>query len=89
MTYEAWSADAAASVLQEFTSDSTKVLVALQELQQRFGFVHDEDLEVVARTCNVSRAEVYGVLTFYHELRTSPPAARVVRVCREIGRAHV
>lgn len=82
MTYEAWDEEAAAALLEPFTSDGTLVLVALQAIQERFGFVHPESPALVARICNVSRADVHGVLTFYHELRTTPPARRRVRVCR-------
>lgn len=82
MTYEVWSAGVAEYVLEPFASDETMVLVALQALQERFGYVHPEATALVARVCNVSRADVHGVLTFYHELRTAPPASRRVRVCR-------
>ncbi len=82
MTIDAWSEELAAAVLEPFRSDDTMVLVALQTLQARFGYVPSEALPLVAQVCNVSRADVHGVLTFYHELRTSPPAGRVVRVCR-------
>lgn len=79
---EAWSEDAAKIALREFTSDASKVLVALQAMQHRFGYVHSDAVQLIADTCNVSRADVHGVLTFYHELRTSPPAKRQIRVCR-------
>lgn len=79
---EAWSADGARVALREYTSDASMVLVALQALQTRYGYVHPDAVEVVADICNVSRADVHGVLTFYHELRTAPPATRQVRVCR-------
>ena len=82
MTYEPWVEEFAAAELEPFTSDESMVLVALQALQQRFGYVHPDAVALVARTCNVSRADVHGVLTFYHELRTAPPAARTVRICR-------
>lgn len=79
---EAWSADAAKLALRQYTSDSSKVLVALQSLQSRFGYVHPDAVQIVADTCNVSRADVHGVLTFYHELHTTPPAAKQIRICR-------
>lgn len=82
MTYEEWSAGIALYELDPFRSDATMVLVALQKLQERFGYVHPEAIALVAEVCNVSRADVHGVLTFYHELRTAPPAARTVRICR-------
>lgn len=82
MTYEAWHEEAALALLEPFTSDGTMVLVALQAVQDRFGFVPPEAIALIAGVCNVSRADVHGVLTFYHELRTTPPAQRRVRVCR-------
>lgn len=82
MTFEPWAENSALAELEPFTSDESMVLVALQALQERFGYVHSDAAAIVARVCNVSRADVHGVLTFYHELRTAPPAARRVRVCR-------
>ncbi len=82
MTYEPWDEGVATAMLEPFTSDATLVLVALQALQARFGFVPEAAVPLVAHTCNVSRADVHGVLSFYHELRTQPPATREVRVCR-------
>jgi formate dehydrogenase subunit gamma len=79
---EAWSADGARVALREYTSDPSKVLVALQSLQTRYGYVHSDGVQLVADICNVSRADVHGVLTFYHELRTAPPAKKQIRVCR-------
>lgn len=79
---EAWSVDAARVALRSYTSDASKVLVALQAVQARFGYVHPDAVDVVADICNVSRADVHGVLTFYHDLHTSPPAKRQVRICR-------
>lgn len=82
MTHEAWDAGIATALLEPYRSDASMVLVALQAVQERFGFVPAEAVGLIAVTCNVSRADVHGVLTFYHELRTEPPAARAVRVCR-------
>jgi len=82
MSYEAWAEERAAVLLAPFTSDETMVLVALQTLQEQYGYVHLDAPALVARICNVSRADVHGVLTFYHELHRQPPAARAVRVCR-------
>jgi formate dehydrogenase subunit gamma len=55
--------------------------MALQALQGEFGHVHEEDVSLVAEAFNVSRADVYGVLTFYGDLRTTPPPQVEVRVC--------
>ena len=57
------------------------ILPALQAIQRGCGFVPDESLGIVARELNVSRAEVVGVLTYYHDLRTSPPPEVEIRLC--------
>ncbi len=57
------------------------ILPCLQRLQRVFGFVDDGGVEATAGFLNVSRAEVVGVLTYYHDLRTTPPPAVAVQVC--------
>jgi formate dehydrogenase subunit gamma len=76
-----WSDDAGRAVLATLPSDERLVLPALQALQGAFGFVPPESLRLVARTLNVSVADVHGVLTFYSDLRTDPPAPVTVSVC--------
>ncbi len=55
--------------------------MALQALQEEFGYVPAEAVPFVAEVFNVSRADVYGVLTFYRDLRQAPPPAIRVEVC--------
>ena len=57
------------------------VLVCLQDVQNTYGFVSTVAVELIAELCNVSRADVTGVLTFYADLRTTPPPAIPVRLC--------
>lgn len=78
--YRDWSADAAREVLARI-DEPGPVLLALQSLQESFGYVHPDALQLVADAFNVSRADVYGVMTFYTDLRSAPPADVEVRVC--------
>ena len=73
--------ESAIRVLQALPSHERLVLPCLQAIQHAFGFVPEETLDVVAGFLNVSRAEVVGVLTYYHDLRRTPPPAVVVGVC--------
>jgi len=57
------------------------VLVCLQDVQNTYGCVSTAAVELIAELCNVSRADVTGVLTFYADLRTTPPPAIPVRLC--------
>jgi formate dehydrogenase subunit gamma len=67
--------------LEEFRGDGYAVLKALQKTQEILGFVPDSALDLVAKICNVSRAEVYGVFTFYSDFRSTAPAKCIVKVC--------
>jgi len=73
--------ESAIRVLEALPSHERLVLPCLQAIQHAFGFVPEETLDVVAGFLNVSRAEVVGVLTYYHDLRRTPPPAVVVGVC--------
>ena len=54
----------------------------LHEVMEEFGHVAHEDVEAIAEVLNLSLADVHGVVTFYHDLRTEPPAAHTVALCR-------
>lgn len=56
-------------------------LVALQSLQSQYGFVHPDAFKHVAQAFNISRAEVFGIVTYYSDLRTELVNGTEVRVC--------
>jgi formate dehydrogenase subunit gamma len=58
------------------------LLPVLHALQATFGYVDPRAVPLVAKALNLSRAEVYGVLTFYPDLRSTPPGKIRVQVCR-------
>ena len=58
------------------------LLEILHEVQRAFGCVPAGLVPVIAEALNLSRAEVHGVVTFYHYFRDSPPGRRVLRLCR-------
>jgi len=76
-----WSADHAVIVVRELPLVERLILPALQRIQHTFGWVPDESVDLIAAELNVSRAEVVGVLTYYHDLRQSPPPDVHVQVC--------
>ena len=73
--------ESAIRVLEALPTHERLILPCLQAIQHAFGFVPEETVDVVAGFLNVSRAEVVGVLTYYHDLRRMPPPAVVVGVC--------
>lgn len=58
------------------------LLPILHAVQQEFGHVPSEALPVIAEALNLSRAEVHGVVTFYHDFRREPAGRHVLRLCR-------
>ncbi len=57
-------------------------LPVLHALQQRFGFIPAQTVPLIAAALNLSRAEVHGVLTFYHDFRQQPPGRHILKLCR-------
>ncbi|MDG1461455.1 MAG: NAD(P)H-dependent oxidoreductase subunit E [Luminiphilus sp.] len=57
------------------------VLLCLQAVQIHFGYVPEGAVGVVAEVCNVTRADVHGVFSYYSDLKKTPPPAVSVRLC--------
>lgn len=68
-------------VLAELCLEEGSLLRCLQLLNDHFGFVPESGIGAISELCNVSRAETYGVLTYYSDLRTTPRAQVSVRLC--------
>jgi formate dehydrogenase subunit gamma len=58
------------------------LMAILHAIQDETGFVPPETVVPLAKALNLSRAEVHGVITYYHHFRTTPPAAVTVQLCR-------
>lgn len=80
--YAAWSKEAALEVIRALPAQRGPLLPMLQALQETFGYVDPGAVALVADELNLSRADVHGVLTFYADLRSSPPGEMRVQVCR-------
>jgi formate dehydrogenase subunit gamma len=72
----------ARAVCAEMGNRPDALLEILHEIQARIGFVPGETLSVIASALNLSRAEVHGVFTFYHDFRDAPAGRHVVKLCR-------
>lgn len=58
------------------------LLPILQTLQSAFGHVPASALPLIAEALNITKAEVHGVMSFYHDFRTTPAGRHVVKICR-------
>ena len=80
--YEPWDAEQAARIISDNLQHEGPTLPILHALQETFGHVPEAAVRMVADALNLSRAEVHGVVTFYHDFRHEPPGRRVLKLCR-------
>jgi formate dehydrogenase subunit gamma len=57
-------------------------LPILHDVQEALGYVPEDAIPVIAKALNVSRAEMYGVVSFYHDFRREPAGRHVLKLCR-------
>jgi formate dehydrogenase subunit gamma len=57
------------------------LLAVLSALNDAFGYVHRDAIGFAAKALNLSRAEVHGVASFYHDFRERPPGRHVLKLC--------
>ena len=79
---ETWSAERTAQIIAEHRDLEGPLLPILHAVQQAFGCVPELAVPVIAEALNLSRAEVHGVVTFYHDFRQQPAGRHVLKLCR-------
>jgi len=79
---EPWSAARAAEIIAAHTGCEGPALPILHAIQAAFGFVPEAVEPMIADALNLSRAEVHGVVTFYHDFRRKPAGRHVLKLCR-------
>ncbi len=75
-------ADRVRAVALAWVSEPGPLLEVLHAVQAEFGHIDPDDVPVIADVLLLSRADVHGVVSFYEDLRTAPPAAHQIRICR-------
>ncbi len=58
------------------------LLPILHDVQAAFGHISEDAMRTIAHALNLSRAEVHGVVSFYHDFKTAPDARPVLKLCR-------
>ena len=80
--YETWETARGAEIIAEHSQMEGATLPIMHALQETFGHVPEEAIPMIAAALNLSRAEVYGVFTFYHDFRAKPAGRHVLKLCR-------
>lgn len=76
------SKDRIEAIIDEHRALEGPMLPILHALQHSFGFVPQSAVEPIAAALNITRAEVHGVISFYHDFRNAPAGRHVVKICR-------
>ncbi|CCV09680.1 formate dehydrogenase subunit gamma [Mesorhizobium sp. STM 4661] len=71
-----------AAIIQELKGFEGPLLPILHGIQEEFGHVPQDVLPVIAEALNISRAEVHGVVSFYHDFRARPAGRHVLKLCQ-------
>jgi formate dehydrogenase subunit gamma len=80
--YEPWNPGRAAEIIAAHRHHDGPTLIILHALQDAFGHVPESAIPLIAEALNLSRAEVHGVVTFYHDFRREPAGRHVLKLCR-------
>jgi formate dehydrogenase subunit gamma len=74
--------DTARGIIARHLAQEGAALPILHALQAEFGYLPEETLPAVAEALNISRAEIHGIATFYHDFHFEPRGKHVVALCR-------
>ena len=77
-----WNEAEASAILRRHEGREGPLLPILHDLQAAFGCVPADAVPYVAHALNMSRAEVHGVVSFYHDFRHEPAGRHVLKLCR-------
>jgi formate dehydrogenase subunit gamma len=74
--------DTARTIAAEHGNRPDELLEILHDVQSALGYVPEAAVPALAVALNLSRAEVHGVVTFYHDFRSKPAGRHVLKLCR-------
>ena len=80
--FQPWDLADASAIVAARATEKGATLPILHDLMERFGYVDKTVVPVLADVLNLSRAEIHGAITFYHDFRDHPPGRRTIKVCR-------
>lgn len=82
MSQQDWDRNTVAEVVQGLQNEPGALLPILHGIQDALGYIPADSVPMIATALNLSRAEVHGVITFYHYFRETPPGRHTIHLCR-------
>ena len=77
-----WDTGAVQQIIESLQHKPGALLPILHAIQDSVGYIPPESVPMIADALQQTRAEVHGVITFYHHFRMTPPGRHVVQICR-------
>jgi len=74
--------EAVATIVGRFDSRPEMLVQILQQIVQHHGWISEDVIRQLASELNLSRADVHGVVEYYHDFRTEPPGEHIVKICQ-------
>jgi formate dehydrogenase subunit gamma len=71
-----------ADIVAQHAGREGPLLPILHDVQKMFGHISEAAIREVAQALNLTRAEVYGVVSFYHDFRKEAEARPIIKLCR-------
>ena len=72
----------AGKIVEHYESKPEMLIQILHGIVERFGYVPEAAIRQLADELNLSRADVHGVVSYYHDFRTEPPGKHIVKICQ-------
>ncbi len=69
-------------IVGQFGARPELLVQVLQTIVSRYGWVSETTIRQLATELNLSRADVHGVVNYYHDFRTEPPGRHIVKICQ-------
>ena len=82
MTPRTIDSESISAIVNRYGARPEMLVQILQQIVQQHGWISEDVTRQLAGDLNLSRADVHGVVEYYHDFRTSPPGKHIVKICQ-------
>ena len=82
MTEQTIDSEAVTAIVDQYDARPEMLVQILQQIVQQHGWISEDVIRQLAGELNLSRADVHGVVEYYHDFRTEPPGKHIVKICQ-------
>ena len=81
MSGDGYDSSVASEMIASFDAKPELLIQILHQFIERFSYISEDAIRQLASELNLSRADVHGVVSYYHDFRTEPPGKHIVKIC--------